>query len=115
MSHWQIVDMAADIPAKPAIYAIFTNGNLAYIGTTEWLVNRLVAHRVWMEEHPPAAVIIKATFHRPDLRRRRELALIRRLRPRKNRLPVLRQGATALLNLDPAVVADAYAKDAAAR
>lgn len=85
-----------EMPRQPAVYAVYINGELIYIGQSVDLRNRFYEHKIrysyakeirlpWVDVPDDTEVTIKASISRKygDWAMR-ELRLIRRLKPRFN-------------------------------
>jgi predicted DNA binding CopG/RHH family protein len=96
---WQVVERAEN---HGAVYAIYVNNALAYIGQTNGLCFRLATHAKWIAKRP---FYVKASYDdSPESRRAREKRLIARLRPSRNRMGVVsrrlnKPGATINIRL----------------
>ena|SRR3990167_1941 len=86
-----------EMPRAAAVYAVYLNAELCYIGQSVDLRNRFYEHKIrygygktiilpWCDVHDEAEIVIKAsTSRRYGDWAMRELRLIRRLKPRFNR------------------------------
>jgi hypothetical protein len=95
---WQAVDRPEN---RGAVYAIYVEGELTYIGQTVGLCFRLVFHKTkWIGKRP---FTVKASYDDDRTSRfQRETRLIRRLRPSQNKQ--IRTGLAVRARRDPGPV-----------
>lgn len=96
MSNWTTIDFVSDLYFQnaPGVYAIYIDGVLVYIGSTNNIKSRMCQHQICLARYSNSVVTPWGYFTDVKIKIRRsqcfgdwamiELRLIRKLRPRFN-------------------------------